>query len=202
MIDDLLIKNTTKHLETLVLDSVPYDNHFKVLSDCLPRDVISKLHSYIFKSTNLDWQVSEINSEVPRKKITWDSDTIIEELHCAFENITPTINKVFPKKMQHNFIGLSLWEDSEDYVMGWHVDNPILSANLQIYLFDKCPEYCGIKFSIDGNNVSIPYKHNTGYLLDQSLENRYCHRISNPVPPNCKRYSLYVSWSHTEKLPR
>lgn len=201
MIDDLLIENTTEHLKTLILDSYAYNDYFKILDNCLPNTAISKLRSYIFESGNVNWQIPEVNPKSPRKKITWDSDTIVEELHCAFENLTDTINDVFPKKMPHNFIGLSLWEDSEEYMMDWHIDNPLLSANLQIYLFEKCPENCGIEFAIDGDNVIIPYKHNTGYLLDQSLDNRYAHRISNSVPPGCKRYSLYVSWSHTQKLP-
>ena len=84
--------------------------------------------------------------------------------------------------------------------MDWHVDNPILSCAIQIYLFDFS-EKCGTTFLINNQPVKLPFVSNTGYIANHNVQENVLHKPSCVVPAGLTRYSLYASWSFTEKLP-
>ena len=170
------------------------------VKDILPVEACNKLKKYINNIDDTQWQPTEEKFyKQNRRKITWDSDTIIEELHYSFEKITDNINKIFPNQQHHNFIGISLWEDTGGYNFNWHTDNELLSSALQIYLFD-CPQNYGTTFNINNIEYALPFKHNTGYFIDQSVRPMLTHKTTSIVPDGIKRYSMYVSWSFTKKL--
>lgn len=200
MIDQLLIDETAKNITRSLNIKQKVSNDLYTLENVLPESICKKLWEYI-QTTN-QWQpIEDIHYQKSRKKITWHSDTVIEELHCAFEQVTNEVNKIFSDEQKQNFIGIALWEDSEEYSIGWHTDNPLLSSALQLYLFDTCPEDCGTTFKINNNDINLPFIHNTAYLANHNIENKLLHKTTKTTPLGVKRYSLYVSWSLEEKLP-
>lgn len=201
MIDNNLIQLTTKTIAHSLHQKKEINNSLFVLTDVLPKLTSEKLKNYVLSVDQSKWQSFEEDYyQKHRQKITWDSDTIIEELHCAFENVTNEINSIFPKQQQHNFIGISLWKDTAGYESKWHTDNELLSCALQLYLFDA-PEKFGTTFDLIDYQYKLPFVHNTAYLADQSVRPMLLHRASETVPKNLNRYSLYVSWSFSQKLP-
>jgi hypothetical protein len=200
MIDQQLIDEIASSVIHALNNKKTVSNSLCTLENVLPESACKKLWDYIQIADN--WQLIEDKFyQNNRKKIVWDSDTIIEELHCAFEQATEKINQIFQSDQKQNFIGIAVWKDSEEYSIGWHTDNPLLSSALQIYLFDTCPSECGTTFKINNVDIDLPFVHNTAYLADHNMDNKLLHKTTQPTPTGIKRYSLYASWSFTEKLP-
>ena len=200
MIDQILIKETSQNIINSIEHSKSVDSSLYTLENVLPESACKKLWKYV--QTTDKWEPLEREFyKLHREKIVWDSDTIIEELHLAFQQVTEKINHMLQSEQQHNYIGIALWKDSEEYSIGWHTDNPLLSSALQIYLFDTCPSKCGTTFKINNVDIDLPFVHNTAYLADHNLDNKLLHKSTKPTPLGVKRYSLFVSWSFTEKLP-
>lgn len=200
MIDQQLIDEIASSVIHSLNNKKTVSNSLYTLENVLPESACKKLWDYIQTADN--WQLIEGKFyHNNRKKIVWDSDTIIEELHSGFEQATAKINQIFQSDQVHNYIGIALWEDSADYFIDWHTDNPLLSSAMQIYLFDTCPEQCGTTFKVDNIDVDLPFVHNTAYIVDHNIENKLLHKTTASTPAGIKRYSLYVSWSFTEKLP-
>lgn len=199
MIDQPLINQTIASIQKSLAQAEPVIDSFRTLSSVLPDETCNKLQKYIVNDAQ--WQEMESDFyKKGRRKIPWHFDTVIEELHTAFESVTPAINKLFPKQQRHNFIGISLWEDTEGHDHDWHTDNELLSCALQLYLFD-CPSELGTTFEVDNNQIALPFMHNTGYIIDHTVRPMLVHKTTGTVPAEIKRYSLYVSWSFTDKLP-
>lgn len=172
------------------------------IQEVLPESALLKLQKYV-KSEKVPWEFLDerlSNQDCTRRKVTWDPDTIIEELHTAFDNVTDTINEIFPGNQQQNFIGISLWEDTAGYNMKWHTDNPMLSCAIQIYLFDTCPAHCGTTFIVNNKQVDLPFINNTGYAVNHNVNEKLIHKPSCTIPENTYRYSLYAGWSFSKKL--
>jgi hypothetical protein len=170
-----------------------------LLKDFFTADLLAKLKIYIDSTDASQWQQGDTGANyAPRKKISWHSDTVIEEIHEIGLGITKHINDRFPVS-EHNFIGMTLWWDEPGYIIPWHTDHPMISSALQIYLFDQAPLDLGTVFDVHGDHVLVPYQHNTGYL---SLHGpgRLRHQTSRPVAPFENRYSVYLIWSHEAKL--
>jgi hypothetical protein len=199
MIDNQLIEEIINSVKASINNKSSITESLSTLNNVLPQKACENLWNYI-QNTN-QWQSIEDGFyQKNRRKIVWQSDTIIEELHCAFEQVTDAINEQSESVSQHNFIGISLWEDTDGYNIDWHTDNNLLSAAVQVYLFDTCPKQCGTTFQLENSLAELPFVHNTGYLIDQQT-NPLVHKTSHPTPAGVKRYSLYASWSFSEKLP-
>jgi hypothetical protein len=157
--------------------------------------VMSKLIEYFNNVDHSHWQ--EFNDEKyhQRKKITWQSDTVVEELHEICDSITEKIREISPTA-QH-YWGINLWKDSENYFMDWHTDNTDIDMSLQIYL--SGPENCpGTIFRNSENVVEFEFVPNNGYLTDQGI-NQIEHKFSGAVGPGYPRYSLHAVWSRFPK---
>lgn len=203
MIDSELIEQCANSIKLSLEKRNSVNHSLSTIQKVLPENALLKLQKYI-ENSNVFWQtVDEGTYSQPntRRKVTWDADTIVEELHVAFEKVTNSINKFFPSNQQQNFIGISLWKDTGGYKMDWHTDNPILSCAIQLYLFDTCPTQCGTTFIVDDNQVEIPFVSNSGYVAFHNVDEKLMHKASCIVPENVVRYSLYASWSLTKKLP-
>lgn len=199
MIDNQLIQDTTFNIQTALENKNKISNSLSTLENILPNKLCEKLWQYI--QTTDQWHpIEDAFYQKNRRKIVWHADTVIEELHTAFSMVTQTINNMLPSQQQHNFIGISLWEDTDGYNIDWHTDNELLSGAIQIYLFDTCAKDYGTTFKVDSALVELPFMHNTGYLIDQH-QNQIIHKTTQPTPNGVKRYSLYASWSFSQKLP-
>ena len=196
MIDYQLIEKTQNQIICSLDKRQPMSSQLYKMHNVLPDDTIKKLKEYI-ENENAHWE----SYQPLRHKISWQADTVIEELHTAFENVTDKIQHIFESKQYQNFLGITVWKDFPEFEMNWHTDNSILSTALQLYLFDTCPPQCGTTFIIDNEHVDLPFLNNTGYILNQNLEQKIIHKPSCNVPDGINRYSLYASWSLSKKLP-
>jgi hypothetical protein len=167
------------------------------LSDLLDNQLLTKLQEYSFKE-NTGWKSQE-NHQMSgynhhRKKINWLPDSIIEETHIVFDGLTDHLNQLF--KRQNKFLGLSVWKDDGSFQIAPHTDNPVIDIAIQIYLNGDDNKDLGTKFQLD-TVVTIPYKTNHGYLMDNRQNIR--HFYDGKAPEDYYRYSLYAIWANANK---
>lgn len=197
MIDQNLIDKTLTNLvESLNNKQPTVLAGLYQLTSVLGQDIIDKLAVYL-QSVNVDkWALVDGQETQQRKKISWDSDTVIEELHEVFNSVTPIINAQFPEVFV-NFWGVSIWKDVEGYNFDWHTDNPDIDIAAQIYLYTT--PGMGTVFGSETDYVLIPSYSNSGYLAVHSGENKIPHRTESTIPAGVTRYSLYAVWSRFPK---
>jgi hypothetical protein len=109
------------------------------------------------------------------------------------ERLLGGLEYVFPNTA--NMYQRLSWFVQLGYEITEHKDNPNIDISMQIYLFD-CPEKYGTTFIVNEESIDIPFKHNTGYLLNQQEYNdRLIHWSTNKLAGSLPRYSLYLRWS-------
>jgi len=194
MIDQELIAQQTFSIQSSIKSrvSTPITGLWQC-RDVLTATAIDKLKDYIHTADDSVWQTVDRQENLARRKIAWHADTVIEELHSAFDANTDLVNLLWPERKKR-FLGLQLWKDWQGYELAWHVDNDLIDISMQIYLFDLDPGL-GTTFRTQQTTVDVPYQHNTGYLAENSAD--LFHRTTRTTPPNTTRYSLYAVWSHT-----
>ena len=205
MIDRTLINENTDSIIQSLSAGIEHDRGFSELYNINCSRAAAKLDHYLATVSENQW-IPETTANKDknlnlRKKINWQSDSIIEELHLSYEAVTPLINQLFTQTKEKVFIGLNVWQDIEGYSMSMHTDNPIIAVALQVYHGNTAPEDCGTSFCVqDHRIVEIPYKHNHGYILEQhdDLTKRLLHAPSKPTPAGAKRHSIYAVWSYPE----
>lgn len=167
-----------------------------VVRDVLGNDIVEKLRHYLLSDQDLKWQIVSGQENKPRYRISWDFDTVIEELHEVFENATSKINEIFPG-VDKNFWGISLWKDQPEYRLKWHTDNPDIDVAIQLYLYTDVGY--GTEFKLDDTTVIVDSHHNTGYFVCYSGGHQIPHQTQSTVPEGMTRYSLYAIWSRFPK---
>ena len=196
MIDQEQINKSIKLTEVAITSYLPTpsDKLFRINS-VIDHTMIDKLNTYLNTIDSIKWEYFQSNNL--RKVITWDADTVIEELHNIFDSMTDLISRQFsngPLK----FLGLQLWKDSNGYNMNYHIDNPTIDVALQLYFFDA-PRECGTIFKIDKEEYLVPFEHNTGYIYKNQTSTGVQHKVKVIISPDSYRYSLYMVWSKLEK---
>ena len=164
-----------------------------IVNDLLDDKLLSELKDYLDQNSD-KWDL-KIHL---RAGVSWEADTVIEEVHTVFDNLTTVISQHF-FDTPLNFIGTQVWKDRSPFFQNWHIDNPIINVAIQLYLFDA-PAECGTTFIIDIHPVAVPYIHNCGYILTTYMPPGITHRPSIATPPGVVRYSIYAIWSLTEKM--
>ena len=204
MIDQNLINENTNSIIQSLTNGFEHDKGFIELYNINCSLAAEKLDHYLATVPEDQW-IPETTTKKDknvnlRKKINWQSDSIIEELHLSYEAVTPIINQLFTQTKEKVFIGLNVWQDIEGYRMHMHTDNPIIAVALQAYHGNTAPEDCGTSFCVQDCIIEIPYKHNNGYILEQSddLTKRLLHAPSKTTPAEAKRQSIYAVWSYPE----
>jgi hypothetical protein len=157
----------------------------------------TKLKNYLSTVKESVWTQVAGQEKLNRKKLAWESNSIIEELHSAFNDITPAISQINNTPL--NFLGVQIWKDWEGYYIQPHQDNSIIDVGLQIYLFDNNAKL-GTTFVNQDHTVEIPYIHNSGYLMFTKNIGATQHGTTNLTPPGVIRYSLYLIWGRTIKI--
>ena len=195
MIDQNIITNASISLQNALTDRFQHTNDFCTIKNVFSQEVLHKVNDYILNDSDKPWALETtehgVEMKVPRSKITWHGETVVEELHCAMESITPEVQEILEKDIK--FLGNALWQDYENYKIDWHSDNPILLATMQIYLAGST-ENPGTEFKISkGNFHTCDFIPNTGYFLNQT-QNRLEHHTTGKVPANVSRYSLFGMW--------
>lgn len=197
MLDYQLIQNNSE-IAAQALNSLwptPTPDLWHIQKFC-SEDAWTKLKQYIHSVDESAWQPVPWQENRPRHKITWEMDSIIEELHEVCDNNTQLISQKFD--MPLHFHGIQIWRDSEGYLIEEHTDNPVIDVAVQIYLFDA-PSECGTTFFVTaGDTITyvIPHYHNTGYV---SVNHSVPHCSTRAVPAGLLRYSFYAHWSRLPK---
>lgn len=197
MIDQALIDDNSAHLTECLKNKThtPLNGLYQ-LSNILDQNILEKLSVYLQTVGKEQWSAIPQQQNKPRSVITWDADTVIEELSEVFNSVTPTINAVFSDVYKH-FWGVTIWRDTEGYNIDWHTDNPDIDVALQMYLYTE--PGLGTVFGSESNQTLISSIHNTGYLAVHTGDNKIPHRTENTIPAGVTRYNLYAIWSRFPK---
>ena len=193
MIDNDLIKNSIEHAKSSISEQtflIP--GILGTVKNVLHPDLIAKLNHFL-KFSTCNWLPELQQERLPRVKINWEPESVIEELHETMMAVTPMVNALFPSDSPLHFWGISLWKDTEGYYVYEHKDNTDLHSVIHVYLDSKgpCP---GTVFQHAGSLIDINHVPNTGYIYCNGRE-RLTHNIAYPVPDGTVRYSLYAQWS-------
>jgi hypothetical protein len=193
MIDEQLIAQETLNLTTSVLSKqFTLAPGLFLLKNVFSQSALDKLKIFLDNLPEDKWEVVEGVRNKSRRKFRWESDSIVEELHTAFENITPIIDNLVVEPTVR-FLGMHIWRDTAGYNIDYHTDNPVIVMSAQVYLFDLTPPACGTTFDFDGQHIEIPYIHNSGYLYNNTI--KIPHKSSKITPKDAVRYSIYAVWS-------
>ena len=198
MIDTVLIEVTSKQAQQAFenAESTIFDYVFLV-KDVITNEAVAKLKEYVKIADQSKWHKVPGQEHNNRKSITWDADTIMEELHEVFNSLTEIVNQKFAQ--QHvNFLGLQLWVDGHGYHTGYHTDDPIIDVSCQLYLFEN-DENLGTTFKKGKNLVAVPYCSKSGYIMVNNVDPELYHSSTTPTPGEVTRHSLYAVWSRTAK---
>lgn len=188
-----IVKSNTDILQQSIINGSSITDHLKTIENVFGPNLMNRLIEYL-GTADIEWVKETGQEDLPRKKVSWDPDTVIEELHQCCNNLTPYINSEFVANGETVFEGVSIWQDSEGYTMEYHTDNPKIAVALQVYIYGA-PETCGTSFVIDDQVIDVPFQYNTGYILEQVEGERLLHAPSQPVPAGVERFSLYAVWS-------
>lgn len=190
-LDFELINDATNNASNSLKDRISTEsNSLFRLNNFFGKLFINKLEAFCKSNSNWIFQTDADNLPLEnRNKISWIPNSVVEETHIIFENLTPIIQQIFSRDLK--FDGISIWQDKTNYFIGKHQDNPRIEAAIQIYLSESA-YHLGTVFECKNDNVEIEYKKNSGYLMDN--EEKLIHYMLNPVPVDHVRYSVYAIW--------
>lgn len=139
----------------------------------LPDKLVDELVK--FSEGNVPWELQEKQEHLPRRKISWLSDSPIETTHNWFAQCSMFAHL--------NFIGITLWKDDTDFWMNEHLDNDKVKVSIQIYLDNRNSP--GTQF---GDRM-IKYGRNRGYIMYNNPN--MLHSVPN-MTPHEGRLSVYA----------
>mgnify|MGYP006090025467 CR=1 FL=1 len=189
MIDyDLVDSNVAHCLIQLEKKTTTGIDNLYCLCNFFTTDLIKKLLSYAESAQN--WQKVELQENKNRLAVTWDPDTVVEECHMIFNQLSDYLNHEFKKKCQ--LTGIQLWKDLPGYHISSHVDNNRVIYSMQIYLSTGVDQL-GTCFYDNNVTVEIPYQINSGYVTDAGQT--ISHGLPRQVSADHVRYSIYAVWA-------
>jgi hypothetical protein len=199
MVDQDLINHNSNTLLTAFKNSQQITPQLRFIQDTFDQPMLLKLQDYFNTHYHSALWAPETTSDGrpldtrPRHKLTWDAESVVEEMHEVCRLLTPVIQELDPT-IPIRFDGIILWRDQGGYDIDWHTDNPAIHLTMQIYLCGSldCP---GTEFKIESGSVTAPFVPNTGYFVDQRIV-RPAHRLAHVVPKNQIRYSLFALWKN------
>lgn len=173
------------------------DPYLFAVKNCLPESCLQKIKQYVTGEPLSAWQSVSGQESLNRKALTWQADSIVEELHMICESATGQICRKF--KTPLNFHGIQIWQDGPGYHIAEHTDNLDINVSLQIYLFGVSTDV-GTSFRLpDGRWHEICFETNNGYLLLNDHRCLIAHKSTSQVPDNSLRYSVYAVWGKRPK---
>ena len=174
-----------KHSAELSLNKKNSTNDLTLatLSNFFQQDFVDDLIKFLE-----EYQHWKKTNNLYRLQLTWESNTIIEEAHIIFEQLTNLVENFASRKLQFN--GLCIWKDFENYAIPTHSDNPKIEVALQIYLKGPCAS--GTEFMINDTAFKLDFIANNGYIMDNC--SRLLHKMTRPLKKDEIRYTVYASW--------
>jgi hypothetical protein len=159
------------------------------LTDFIEPTLLDKFITYI-TTEKLEWVPEDLQETAPRLKVNWVFDSVIEEVHTVFENLTPVLNRRFGRNNRFN--GIAVWHDLPGYTIGPHQDRDLINLAIQIYVTTG-PAELGTKFNYNNQVLQTKYLVNHGYLSDN--RRGVTHYLDTPVPVGHTRLSVYAVWT-------
>ena len=159
------------------------------LQDFIYPALLEKLFEFVTTTPNLNWHLVKGQEQKNRTEVSWESESVIEEIHMVYDSLTASLNLIFDRNLKFN--GISVWKDGAGYSYGRHRDINRINVAIQIYLSNG-PADLHTKFYFQEQILESKYQKNHGYLMDNI--NKLPHGIETPVPEDHVRYSLYASW--------
>lgn len=200
MIDQNLIDQNINTLVDAVKHSKSVTDQLKLVENVFDQSLMVKLEEYFTANYNSDLWTSETTAygvpmdNIPRFKLAWDPESVIEELHEVCQALTPLVQDIYPDATR-KFDGIVIWRDHAGYDLAWHTDNPVIEVSLQIYLSGSARNP-GTEFKTGESTLTLPFIPNTGYIVNHCGK-RPVHRVAHPVPEGEVRYSLFALWKHS-----
>ena len=140
----------------------------------LPTDLVDELVDFSQQS-DTPWELQEMQEELPRRKISYLLDSPVETVHNYFQSLS---------MFSHlNFMGISLWDDDQNFWMKPHLDNDRVKVAVQIYLDNRNSP--GTQF---GDRL-ISYGRNRGYIMYNTPD--MLHGVPKQIPHE-GRLSVYA----------
>jgi len=180
-------------------DTITFKNNEKlfILKDVFDLETLKSFHQLRHSKQGTTVPLQENNA-----RISWDIDPLQNECFDTddFSFFVEFLNTV-QNRNHYQFCTASVWEDSEGYQIGTHVDNSTFVSAMQIYLpvFDENMEpkdseqlyHTGTKFYQNEELVcQVPFVPNTGYFLTNSQT--VFHSSGDAVSADNVRRSLYM----------
>jgi hypothetical protein len=189
MLDNELIKSGTTHTLHVLNNLSNLQNSVTVVKNFFNQAMLDQLLEFCETTKNWKDAYDTVGGVINyRKKISWETDNIVEVSHTVLENVTPQISKMFNKDLKFN--GIDLWKDSTGYNIARHTDNPEFNASLQVYI--KNLPYLSTVFEHNGITVTDT-SPGSGYLADNTVG--IPHWLDGVVPENYNRFSLHATWT-------
>lgn len=189
-IDTNLVNLSTVHSQhCLQKRSATPSTDLWFLQNFIYPELLQKLVGYVTTSTNLNWHPLKGQEKKNRAEVNWEPESVIEEVHMVYDNLTLDLSLLFGRNLKFN--GIAVWKDGPGYMFSCHQDADCINVAIQIYLVDG-PRELHTKFYFQDQILESTYQKNYGYCMDNI--NKLPHGIETPVPENHVRYSLYASW--------
>ena len=194
MIDQALIREITKTIQTSLINAKKINDQLSFIQNVLPLNCITKIENLL--KSELSWKTVPYQEKLNRKMIDWIPESIVEEIHLVGDMLTRDIKEYYSID-NIELQAFQLWKDTPGYTLDLHQDNPVIDVAMQIYLDGNSDE--GTSFVIDKKEIKLPLKKNTGYLLWKKSNNeRILHGTTKEISSG-ERITLYLTWSRFGK---
>lgn len=179
----------------IVNDNINIDNNrLLVVGSVLEAELASKLQT-LFDLANPGWSDNDFDTTPGRVQNISQIPIVLEVEVYARDKLATMVSTALNKPLK--FIGASFWWDFEGYKLTKHFDLPGINYALQIYIDapGKDIETLGTSFYDKSSKrvTKIPYKHNTGYLLENPWA--VLHGLDFTVPEGHQRKSVYLRFA-------
>lgn len=169
-------------------------NRLFLVESVIDNQLADRLQS-LFNKDQPGWSNSDFDTTPGRIQNISQIPIVIETEVYARDVLAPMVSTVLNKSVK--FIGASFWWDFEGYRLKEHYDLPGINYALQMYLDAPGSNVStlGTGFYNDQSELvtKIPYKHNTGYLLENPWA--VLHGMDMEVPQGHQRKSIYLRFA-------
>jgi hypothetical protein len=170
-----------------------------LLNDFFNTELDHQLFSLFKQFTvgNIEWQEQTEYAHQAGRYVYCGNSIAVDQLmgYAAQLSTIDYITDLLGTSVQ--FLSCSLWADVAGYSITPHYDLAPFEYAVQVYMTDPVRnfEMMGTAFYEDKTDkllLEIPYKRNSGYLLDSC--HTVWHGLHHAIPPGYYRYSVYLRY--------
>lgn len=157
------------------------------IEEFLPQDVWFDISKQIHELPDSEYKNRHEPMRIRLEIINPNTNNFYTQLINLASNTMPLVSKLTSNYSLRNPPALFLWRDFENYMSDWHPDDFTRAPTMQIYLDGD--EDQGTSFRVGNEQITLPLKPNTGYLLDNTYQ--LIHGMITPVRKKI-RQSIYL----------